>query len=553
MWLIDTVNHRLVEVDGPKAERYAILSHTWVRGEEVSFQDMQSPAVAEQKPGWAKIIQTCRLAQEQDPPIHYAWVDTCCIDKTSSAELSEAINSMFQWYQLSAVCFVYLADFNASGPVREHQLRFCRWFGRGWTLQELIAPTSIEFYDSSWRCFADKASLSETLSSITRIDLEVLADSGQLPFVPVARRMSWAATRETTRIEDLAYCLFGIFDVYLPLIYGEGSRSFIRLQEAIAQNNPDLSLFAWTSPADTQPYRGIFALRPREFEKCSTIKNTVSPMDPPLGYSLGNNGIQIQAGLHLALSREGEHDYLMDLKCVDLESQQSDGAHGSVFIRLVKSSRGYARHCFTRPIVVSRTGLRDPEQTSISIPKFLDAVTLGALRASARGRLFITIVNETLPQASATSHAPRHLWNPHGAYFITENYDGFTASLLLSWRRFRQMIDIGIGQESCPRETEPRRPVSPPSFISAQSSTAISPWVRLRIAGGTDETLDPSRAVQCLFQKSTGGDPDVWLTVSARTRGARNSAQEAYEVLIRVTAGSRPSIQSRRLSSSDPT
>lgn len=187
------------------------------------------------------MIETCRLARQRD--LSYAWIDTCCIDKSSSAELTEAINSMFNWYKKSAICFAFLSDLSASeDEVQKNEFWRCRWFTRGWTLQELIAPEKVEFYDQRWQWSGTKKSLQRKLSAITGIDLEILEDSNLLSTIPVARRMSWASRRKTSRVEDRAYSLLGLFDVNVPLIYGEGPKAFIRLQEEIMKQKNDLSL-----------------------------------------------------------------------------------------------------------------------------------------------------------------------------------------------------------------------------------------------------------------------------------------------------------------------
>ncbi|PMD32713.1 HET-domain-containing protein [Hyaloscypha variabilis F] len=262
---------------------YAILSHTWEDG-EVTFQDCTNSnrTVASAKKGFTKIQHTCQQAKQTG--IAYAWVDTCCIDKTSSAELTEVINSMFAWYAASDVCYVFLSDL---GPVDtidplEPMPKFaaCRWFTRGWTLQELIAPKVVEFYDKEWTLRGTKCSLVRALEAITGIDGQVLRDSTVLADIPVARRMSWAANRKTTRVEDTAYCLLGIFDVSMPMLYGEGGKAFIRLQEEIAREANDLTLFAWQARAQkssssgdisVQKYRGILATSPAEFLNAGTI------------------------------------------------------------------------------------------------------------------------------------------------------------------------------------------------------------------------------------------------------------------------------------------
>ncbi|OTA56636.1 HET-domain-containing protein [Hypoxylon sp. EC38] len=239
MWLINCQSRHLEEFvkDVPA---YAILSHTWGE-EEVTFSDMSDPGKAETKDGFKKIRATCRVALEQD--LKYAWIDTCCIDKSSSAELSEAINSMFAWYKKAAICFVWLSDFT-SFLDETLNLGNCKWFSRGWTLQELIAPSQINFYDKSWNCFGSKLQLASVLSWITGVDTSVLK-GGSLDEILVGRRMSWASNRTTTRVEDIAYCLLGIFDINMPLLYGEGKKAFTRLQEEIIRSSHDLSIFAW--------------------------------------------------------------------------------------------------------------------------------------------------------------------------------------------------------------------------------------------------------------------------------------------------------------------
>lgn len=153
---------------------------------------------------------------------------------------------MFGWYRNAAVCYIYLSDvmWSADDAILDQQLRTSRWFTRGWTLQELIAPRNAEFYSADWRKIATKDQICTLLSSITGVDEKILKGA-PLSDVSIARRMSWASHRKTTRIEDTAYCLFGIFDINLPLIYGEGHKAFRRLQEAIMTTTHDQSLFAW--------------------------------------------------------------------------------------------------------------------------------------------------------------------------------------------------------------------------------------------------------------------------------------------------------------------
>jgi ankyrin repeat protein len=219
---------------------YAILSHTWgADAEEVTFEDLTN-GTGKDKPGYKKIRFCAEQAKSDD--LQYFWIDTCCIDKRSSTELSEAINSMYRWYQVANVCYAYLADVPS-----KTKFTGSRWFSRGWTLQELLAPSEMIFFDEEWKILGTRANLQQSVSGCTGIPEGILAGSDDLETISIAQRMSWAAKRETKRLEDRAYCLMGIFGINMPLLYGEGERAFLRLQEEIMKISDDHSLFAWRS------------------------------------------------------------------------------------------------------------------------------------------------------------------------------------------------------------------------------------------------------------------------------------------------------------------
>lgn len=250
MWLLTTDRAELVLYREPP-EVYAILSHVW-RAEEQSFQELfaiiqECKAAGENPRDYVddKIRKCCQWAEAHG--FKLLWMDSCCIDKSSSAELSEAINSMFMWYKQATVCYAYLRDALAQeSPSRPgSSFRQSKWFTRGWTLQELIAPRDVVFLSGNWQPLASKITAARLLEDITGIEAAVLRGRRSLDEVNVAKRMSWAAKRVTTRIEDQAYCLMGIFGVNLPTIYGEGSEAFIRLQEEIIRRTPDRTLLAW--------------------------------------------------------------------------------------------------------------------------------------------------------------------------------------------------------------------------------------------------------------------------------------------------------------------
>ncbi|KAH7075179.1 heterokaryon incompatibility, partial [Paraphoma chrysanthemicola] len=226
----------LREFHGNQIPPYAILSHTWgADRDEVTFHDVIEGRGTE-KPGYKK-LQFCGQ-KAYAYKLDYFWVDTCCINKLSDQELSESINSMFHWYQRAVICFVYLTDFEASheGPSSARGKGFgkSRWFSRGWTLQEILAANKAVFFDSSGRKLGDKCILRESIAASTGISERALRGPEYLRCFGVEERLSWAQYRQTKREEDMAYSLLGIFDVSMPLVYGEGrNKAYERLFEAV--------------------------------------------------------------------------------------------------------------------------------------------------------------------------------------------------------------------------------------------------------------------------------------------------------------------------------
>ncbi|KAF4457380.1 putative beta transducin-like protein [Fusarium austroafricanum] len=296
MRLLNARSLRLENFTGAEIETplYAILSHTW-GNDEITFQDITQLPLNDlrRRHSFSKILECCMQARRDG--YDYVWIDTCCIDKSSSSELSEAINSMFKWYQQTALCYVYLHDFDSSisyNPVNTHQgkevrldatdISFfaSRWFTRGWTLQELIAPRNVDFFDRNWVRFGSRdIHLLDRICQRTGIWPQlfeearcscprgypsppvrdgVCTDCQRLDTLPqtldsfaVSIKMSWASSRITTRKEDAAYCLLGLFNLNLPMLYGEGHKAFLRLQEAIVRQSKDQSLLLWRAgPSD---------------------------------------------------------------------------------------------------------------------------------------------------------------------------------------------------------------------------------------------------------------------------------------------------------------
>ncbi|KAI8627377.1 HET-domain-containing protein [Xylariaceae sp. FL1651] len=269
---------------------YTILSHTW-GAEEVTYQDLRNGGLT-RLIGFRKLHAVCE--QTRRDGFQFTWIDTCCIDKSSSSELNEAINSMYQWYSKASVCYVYMedvryADGEELGPTSE----FCRsrWFTRGWTLQELIAPSSVTFFDTSWCLIGTKTSLLSVLSVVTGIPQSCLSGEKLLADFSVATRLSWASKRMCTREEDRAYSLMGLFDVYMPLIYGEGENAFLRLQEEIISHTSDQSILAWSvREGDSRCWMptSVFARSIADFANATGIQPFTGPeLHPSVLTNLG--------------------------------------------------------------------------------------------------------------------------------------------------------------------------------------------------------------------------------------------------------------------------
>lgn len=325
MRLINIETLALEEFFGDSIPRYAILSHTW-EAEEISFQDynwiinydqelkdgiidefppkqrarlQEKGESLKKRTGYSKIQRFVSLAlgyyegvvdlespyareiRHSIPPVNYVWVDTCCINKESSAELSEAINSMYQWYERAAPCMAYLADVSSPPLYRlateevksQSDLPHSRWFCRGGTLQGPLVPRHIFFYNKDGASIALKDDIGELLKQITGIRRHFLTARFRVEMPSIASKMSWAARRETTRVEDEAYCLIGLFGVNMPLLYGEGEQAFQRLQHEILRTSDDLSIFLWGYglPLKNLEFQRIFDPLPREFRECANM------------------------------------------------------------------------------------------------------------------------------------------------------------------------------------------------------------------------------------------------------------------------------------------
>ena len=266
--------------------KYVILSHRWGKDSEVDYVEMvylmslkkSDRDEVRARDGYQKILNSCRQAKADR--IEWLWVDSCCIDKRSSSELSEAINSMYRWYENSTICYAHLHDFEGpSFPTVPNIQKFSafsgwpEWFSRGWTLQELIAPRNLQFFNKHWQSIGSKEAYANNINEITRVPRAVLVDGLAANRPCVAQIMSWASDRKTTRIEDRAYSLLGLLDVNMPMLYGEGKEAFLRLQLEIIRKSDDQSIFAWIPDRSVRwNSSGVLADDPSFFKDCHDVE-----------------------------------------------------------------------------------------------------------------------------------------------------------------------------------------------------------------------------------------------------------------------------------------
>ncbi|EEP82649.1 predicted protein [Uncinocarpus reesii 1704] len=333
---------------------YAIFSHTWYSKprKEVLYREIKNKFSGRVvvgrdglvKPGMSdipfelkKVVYCCMQAIRDK--VQWVWIDTCCLNKDSTAEVSEAINAMFSWYRNAKHCYVYLSDVCLS--TFRQSFRKSKWFKRGWTLQELVAPHNVYFYDHDWYELGSKMTLNRLISATTRIDAETLMCQRSLAESSIARRMSWASDRKTTKPEDIAYCLLGVFGVNMPLLYGEGGeKAFIRLQEEIMRRSEDHTIFAWTSQCEHrgnnqncnrnqiceeqgQKPRGPLARSPSEFADSADFEPILvsNDMGPP--YIMTNRGLRICLPLV-----PDENTFIARLNC-----REKEGLHVAIRLR----------------------------------------------------------------------------------------------------------------------------------------------------------------------------------------------------------------------------
>ncbi|KAI0381464.1 heterokaryon incompatibility protein-domain-containing protein [Hypomontagnella monticulosa] len=332
MRLLKTTSYELLEANDIPTPfpPYTILSHTWISPkDEITYQDIKrrkddiESSIFKQK-GWSKLKQYCDRAAKDG--WEWAWMDTCCIDKTNPADTQEAINAMFRWYQNAGICYAYLEDVDILKILRVHEdaellrgvdileeadideISRCgdvadfnnflhtalrqfivgaKWFTRGWTLQELLAPHYLVLVDRAWRRIGTRESWAMEIREASKIEARHLTGFRPTDFqsCSIAMRLSWAARRETTVEEDETYSLIGLFGISMPLIYGEGRwRAFNRFQRELIAVYSDDSVFAWKAERlydehllnaqreDSDSRWGVLASSIKQFLNASTVE-----------------------------------------------------------------------------------------------------------------------------------------------------------------------------------------------------------------------------------------------------------------------------------------
>ncbi|KAF9478348.1 hypothetical protein BDN70DRAFT_880035 [Pholiota conissans] len=284
-----------------QATHYAILSHTWLRSDpgEITYSDWISRSFNPDEAGYRKLANFCRVASTNHN-LSIGWMDTVCINKDSSSELDESIRSMYNWYQCAKVCIIYLAETTALLDIHRDP-----WFTRGWTLQELIAPFVVKFYNRNWIQFIQRTNNDKPSPSFSNIIPEILQEIEKattmsefelvnISKAPISRSMQLAANRIVTRQEDAAYSLMGIFNVSIATAYGEGSeRAFSRLLQEIlnVERFGVLDIINWAGLGRSQRSH-ILPRSPQQYRFCSSSLDLsdVTPLEP---LTLTNMGTRI--------------------------------------------------------------------------------------------------------------------------------------------------------------------------------------------------------------------------------------------------------------------
>lgn len=288
---------------------YVMLSHRW-EGDEPGFRDIPQEGVYKLSTSrFDKVRNLCYKARKHK--FHWAWIDTCCIDQDSSAEVQKSISSMFSWYRGSALTVIYLSDVAESS---DQALLLSQWFRRGWTLQELLAAKVIRLYKKDWSPFSQSAAFNhknvaeilvalESATGIQKSYLKFYCPSVEHPRM----KLRWALHRVTKEKEDEAYCLMGIFGFTMPVTYGEGHHAFSRLLMEIMKRTGDATLLDWIGEPST--LNSCLPSSPRCFSDDPILMGVDGPPPPVLSFALAVKVIYVFKG---AIRRARDSSHLQD-------------------------------------------------------------------------------------------------------------------------------------------------------------------------------------------------------------------------------------------------
>ncbi|KAI1735210.1 HET-domain-containing protein [Xylaria scruposa] len=537
--------------------RYAILSHTWA-DEEVTFQeylaatapDTKRHAYATRRAGYAKIVGACERARIDG--LQYLWCDTNCINKSSSAELSEAINSMYAWYRDSEVCYAYLEDVvldticdEPGGSIKPGSLKDSRWFTRGWTLQELIVPNKVIFFDRMWKALGDRENLADHISRITRIHIGVLNDRNTVPEYSVAQRMSWAADRQTSRAEDIAYCLLGIFGVHMPLLYGEGLQAFTRLQEEIIKISDDQSIFAWVPHLDHQTTQtGALAIQPNDFYHCGSIVKGFNTSGTP--HSLTNLGVSmelpmIQSSLDgivivgLNCSKEIHGSNTKSRSHVPKRHFQVwiwlQGKGHEIFLRVhIHGSITFLERLYpaTAPRSIQRVFLPIKIATNV---RFGNLPESGSKRSSHSGSAAGFLVTMGFGKMNARAQTYDETWSPGKFTVLTLRERGVSRSShqIISSYAYCILLSISWDLDGKPQSWE-HTSISDPTGRVTQQFAASEQWTRLLHTQPVDRA---HKKVRELYDNTTRGVAGTWPLVFLDNESSQDTLGQS-EVVVAI-------------------
>ncbi|KAI1456324.1 HET-domain-containing protein [Annulohypoxylon moriforme] len=523
MHLLDVKTRRLrknvEEKSGIAVEKYAILSHRWLaREDEILFQDIESNdhTLLEKKLGLYKLTQCCKQAESDG--LKYVWIDSCCVNRSDSTELQEVINSMYRYYENSQKCYVYLKDTlqkAGDGPFRLNENE--DWFQRGWTLQELIAPREVHFYNKNWQHLGDKKALVNDISIITSVDRNMLLHQEDLQSFSIAERMSWASGRKTTRDEDRAYSLIGLFNVNMPMLYGEGgTKAFLRLQEAIIKTSDDHSIFAWEGLHSSG---GLLAESPDAFRK-KEMRPRRQQRSGNSPFSMTNRGLSIT----LNLTPWTLDTYMALLNCECRDFSLPSGQVG-IFLRRNTADDQYSRVAVDGKELCTLAQFEEFQQKFIAVPLFIKEDELRDMKQGHGALNGFRIENEL-----AESSSVRGRWDPEKRIVTIvpgkdEWRDVGTLELSGTFGRIG-VVNLGFDFEFNPTIFLGYRS-EPISLFTLMPQITARAWNRINI-----DKEGFKRAVE-------GKDPSIWALKGDRIDGltVRLGSTDILVILTKETDG----------------